>query len=75
MEWKEKGYPTIDWANFDERLAKFHPHLDNILENKRESFYRNAYEERLKSRQNETGEQSVENSEMGYYGSRGAVSM
>ena len=74
-EWKEKGYPVIDWPGFDKRLTKFHAHLDDILENKRESFYRNAYEERLKNRQNETAEQSVENLELGYYGSKGAESM
>lgn len=75
VEWKEKGYPTIDWPGFDKRLTKFHAHLDDILENKRASFYRNAYEERFKSRQNETAEQSVKNLELGYYGSRGAESM
>lgn len=74
-EWKQKGYPTIDWSGFDKRLSKFHVHLDDILENRRESFYRNAYEERLKNRQNETAEQSVENLELGYYGSKGAGSM
>lgn len=74
-EWKEKGYPVIDWPGFDKRLTKFHVHLDDILENKRESFYRNAYEERLKNRQNETAEQSVEDLELGYYGSKGAESM
>lgn len=74
-EWKEKGYPIIDWPGFDKRLTKFHANLDDILENRRSSFYRNAYEERLKSRQNETAEQSVESLEMGYYGSKGAESM
>ena len=74
-EWKEKGYPTIDWPGFDKRLSKFHANLDDILENRQESFYRNAYEERLQSRQNETAEQSVENLELGYYGSKGAASM
>lgn len=75
VEWKEKGYPTIDWPGFDKRLTKFHANLDDILENRRGSFYRNAYEERFKSRQNETAEQSVENLELGYYGSKGAESM
>lgn len=74
-EWKEKGYPVIEWPGFDKRLTKFHAHLDDIIENKRESFYRNAFEERLKNRQNETAEQSVENLELGYYGSKGAESM
>lgn len=74
-EWKEKGYPAIDWAGFDKRLNKFHANLDEILDHRRESFYRNAYEERLKSRQNETAEQSVENLELGYYGSKGAEFM
>lgn len=74
-EWKEKGYPVIDWPGFDKRLTKFHANLDDILENKRVSFYRNAYEERLKNRQNENAERSVENLELGYYGSKGAESM
>ena len=74
-EWKEKGYPIIDWPSFDKRLTRFHADLDDILENRRESFYRNAYEDRLKSRQNEKAEQSVESLELGYYGSKGAESM
>lgn len=81
VEWKEKGYPIIDWPRFDKRLNKFHGHLNDIMENQRDSFYRNAYEERFKSRQNETAKQSMmtgdglENLELGYYGSRGAKHM
>jgi hypothetical protein len=81
MEWKEKGYPIIDWASLDTRLTQLHTHLDDILENRRESFYRNAYEGRIKSRQNETAQQSLmsgaglEHLDLGYYGSRGAKSM
>jgi hypothetical protein len=81
VEWKEKGYPIIDWPRFDIRLNKFHGDLNDILESQRGSFYRNAYEERFKNRQNETAKQSLmigdglENLELGYYGSRGAKHM
>lgn len=80
-EWEAKGYPKIDWQHFDERLAWFHRDLDEILQGKRPSFYRNAFEDHLKSGRNRTLLQAlshgsgIEGLVPGYYGSRGAKLM
>lgn len=80
-EWEAKGYPKIDWQHFDKRLARFHGDLDEILRGKKPSFYRNAFEDHLKSGQNRTLHQtmmsgsSMEGLVPGYYGSRGAKLM
>ena len=80
-EWEDKGYPKIDWTRFEERLAKFHATLKDILRGKRPSFYRNSYEDKLNARQNRTVQESLtsgtgmEGLEPGYYGSRGAKIM
>lgn len=80
-EWEEKGYPKIDWQHFDERLAWFHKDLDEILQGKRPSFYRNAFEDHLKSGRNRTLLQALSHGSVleglvpGYYGSRGAKLM
>ena len=77
-EWNEKGYPKIDWLHFDKRLGNFHTALGDILKGRQKSFYRNAFEDQLKNRQNRTVQQSLtsgvgmEDLEPGYYGSRGA---
>ena len=79
-EWEENGYPTIDWLQFDGRIARFHADLDNILRGRRPSFYRNKFEESLKSNKNRTVQKrfmdsGLEAPELGYYGSRGAKLM
>lgn len=80
-EWKARGYPEIDWQHFDKRLAHFHRELDDILQGKKPSFYRNAFEDRLRSGRNRTLQQammsgsSMEGLVPGYYGSRGAKVM
>ncbi|MCJ1463289.1 hypothetical protein MMC07_001895 [Pseudocyphellaria aurata] len=80
-EWEAKGYPKIDWQHFDQRLARFHGDLDEILRGKKPSFYRNAFEDHVKSGQNRTLHQtmmsgsSMEGLLPGYYGSRGAKLM
>jgi len=80
-EWRERGYPTIDWASFDGRLNHYHLALDNILQKRRTSFYRNAFGDLVKSGKNWTWQQDVmsgnriEELSPGYYGGRGAKLM
>ena len=80
-EWEAKGYPKIDWQHLDKRLARFHGDLDDILQGTRPSFYRNAFEDHLKSGQNRTllkammSGSGMDGLVPGYYGSRGAKLM
>ena len=81
IEWEAKGYPKIDWDHFDQRLARFHMDLENILTGKKPSYYQNAFEDHLKSGHDRTLQQKyMRDSEMdgldpGYYGSKGAKLM
>lgn len=80
-EWEERGYPKIDWDRFDKRLKKHHHVLDAILKGMRQSFYRNALDDMVKSGRNRTLQQKmmsgegVEGLSPGYYGTRGARAM
>ena len=81
QEWKEKGYPKIDWANFDKRLETLNPLIEDILAEKKPSFYRNAFEDRISKGQMKTLKATLFDSATmegvlpGYYGSRGARAM
>jgi hypothetical protein len=76
--WISLGYPTIDWDSLDERIAKHHYFLQNLL-NGASSHYRDALSESVKSGKNRTLKQSMLSSDMplgpGYYGSRGLRAM
>ena len=79
-EWAERGYPKINWEQLDDRIAKFHTSIDNILSERAVSFYRNAFEDVLKNRRNKTLQESliegeIEGTSPGYYGGRGAKVM
>lgn len=80
-QWDVRGYPKIDWENFDSRLAQYHGALDDILKGRRQSYYRNAMKDHLKSGRNRTLQQCLisgsrmEGLELGYYGSRGGKHM
>ena len=83
-EWKRRQYPKIDWPNFQNYLNSFHNVLDDILQQKRSSFYRNAFEDVVMGRKNKTtktvregllDENRIEELIPGYYGSRGARMM
>lgn len=77
-EWAAKGFPEIDWSNFDRRLQKYHPIIDDIVKGTRASFYRNAAEDRMNQSKVMTVQQiwddtaGVDGVSPGYYGSRGA---
>lgn len=81
LEWEKGGYPGIDWHHFDERLKEYHDTLDDILQRRRSSFYRNAFEDVMKSGKERTlhknmmNEDELEELTPGYYGSRGASMM
>ena len=80
-EWATRGYPRIDWRELDLRIAKFHPCIDDVLSRRKFSFYRNAFEDSLKSGKNKTiqkslmGGDEIEGTVPGYYGGRGAKVM
>ena len=81
QEWIEKGYPKIDWAKLDRRLEKLHPLIEDILAEKKPSYYRNAFEDRISKGQMKTLKATLfdgatmEGVLPGYYGSRGARAM
>ncbi len=79
-EWAERGYPSIDWQQLDNRITGFHTSVDDILSRRNFSFYRNAFEDSLKGGTNKTIQESlmadeIEGTSPGYYGGRGAKVM
>ncbi|KAI4098066.1 MAG: hypothetical protein L6R37_006705 [Teloschistes peruensis] len=76
--WKTRGYPTIDWHVFAKRLPGYEDKIVEILNGSRRSFYRNAFEDQVKSGVNRTLQQSImsgsglEGLNVGYYGTKGA---
>jgi hypothetical protein len=79
QEWREKGYPVIDWDTFDERIRGYFSALEKILVTGR-SFYRNILDSTMKSgkaknfRLTISGD-GLDNMSCGYYGSKGACKM
>ena len=79
-EWTQQRYPEVDWDAFEERLERFHEELDNILDLRRPSFYRDELERRVnegKSRNafrnpSAAGQETIV---PGYYGLKGAQRM
>ncbi|KAL8729679.1 MAG: hypothetical protein Q9181_004922 [Wetmoreana brouardii] len=77
-EWREKGYPSIDWQGFAQRLPRYEDAMNRILNGTRRSFHKNAFEDQIKSGVNRTLQQSMmsgsgwESLKMGYYGTKGA---
>lgn len=76
--WRKKRYPDIDWDQFTKRLPMYEDALVEILNGTRRSFYRNAFEDQVKSGVNRTLQQSWmsgsgwQGLNMGYYGTKGA---
>ncbi|KAI4138661.1 MAG: hypothetical protein LQ341_004567 [Variospora aurantia] len=76
--WKAKGYPSVDWTSFPQRLAKYDSALTDVLSGTTSSFYRNAYEDQVKAGGNRTLQQTLmsgsnsEDLKRGYYGTKGA---
>ncbi|KAI4171429.1 MAG: hypothetical protein LQ343_004285 [Gyalolechia ehrenbergii] len=76
--WKDKEYPIIDWHGFQRRLPKYDTALRSVLRGTCQSFYRNMFEEQIKTGANRRLKQAVlsgnasEGLNMGYYGTKGA---
>ncbi|KAF7116741.1 hypothetical protein CNMCM5793_005298 [Aspergillus hiratsukae] len=79
-EWKERGYPEIDWDTFDQRISGHFDDLDRMLVPEATSYYRNVLDTLLKSgkaknfRLTLAGD-ALETICCGYYGTRGANKM
>ncbi|PTU20570.1 hypothetical protein P175DRAFT_0478522 [Aspergillus ochraceoroseus IBT 24754] len=80
-EWEEKGYPTIDWENFHERIRTHFDDLEKrILVPDSPSYYRNVLDTALKSGQAKNFRLTLsgdvlETISCGYYGTRGSGKM
>lgn len=80
-EWAERKYPSINWHQLDARIVKLHGFMDDILSRRKSSFYRNVFEDSLKSGKSKTiqerllGGDEIEGMSPGYYGGRGAKLM
>ncbi|KAL4871622.1 RTC4-like domain-containing protein [Aspergillus spectabilis] len=76
-EWKDKGYPTIDWEKFDQRIEAHFNDLEKLLVPDSSSYYRNVLDTTLKSgkaknfRLTLSGD-GLETISCGYYGTRGS---
>ncbi|KAL8994394.1 MAG: hypothetical protein Q9169_005629 [Polycauliona sp. 2 TL-2023] len=74
--WREKGYPSIAWNEFQARLPKYGDDLVGVLNDTQMSFYRNVLDDQIKSgkrtpKQLMMGGDDREGSKMGYYGTKG----
>ncbi|KAI4248593.1 MAG: hypothetical protein L6R42_009243, partial [Xanthoria sp. 1 TBL-2021] len=47
--WRDKGYPSIEWKEFQARLPKYGDAMIGVLNGTRRSFYRNVLEDQVKS--------------------------
>ena len=76
--WEKQGFPKIDWHGLDGRLNKFHDAINDILQGRKFSFYRNGFEDIIKTRKDRSLQKNlmkdveIEELTPGYYGSRGA---
>lgn len=79
-QWRERGYPTIDWNNFDERIQAHFADIEQLLVPDSPSYYHNVLVSALKSgkarnfRLTLAGD-ALETISCGYYGTRGATVM
>ncbi|KAL3478780.1 RTC4-like domain-containing protein [Aspergillus californicus] len=79
-EWKTRGYPTIEWDKFDQRIESHFKDLEKFLDPEYPSYYRNLLDTLLKSgnvknlKLSLSGD-AVETISCGYYGTRGSGKM
>ncbi|OJJ86436.1 RTC4 family protein [Aspergillus glaucus CBS 516.65] len=79
-EWKSKGYPTIDWDIFDERIRGYYDDLAKFLVPECSSYYRNLLDSAMKSGKAKNFRLTLsggglEDISCGYYGTRGSGKM
>jgi hypothetical protein len=80
QEYREKGYPQIDWSSLNDRLLKYHHHLRDIMFRQKKSRFRERLVETIDSGKERSNKQqwesnSWETSVPGYYGTKGARKM
>ncbi|PLB55163.1 hypothetical protein P170DRAFT_461093 [Aspergillus steynii IBT 23096] len=76
-EWQQKGYPSIDWDKFDDRIAGHFDYIDTLLVSESPSYFRNILDTVLKSGKAKNFKltlsgDGLETISCGYYGTRGA---
>ena len=69
-EWKEKGYPTIDWEELPVRFKAHHEYLLEVV-NGTPSHYRNKLAKEIEIGKGRAMKSAEENLNPGYYGPRG----
>lgn len=79
-EWQEKGYPSIDWDKFDDRIHRHFDYIDTLLVSESPSYYRNILDATLKSGKAKNFKltlsgDGLETISCGYYGTRGSDKM
>ncbi|KAL5359728.1 RTC4-like domain-containing protein [Aspergillus floccosus] len=79
-EWREKGYPEIDWEKFDERIKHHFDDIESLLVPESTSYYRNILDTSLRSGQAKNFRltldgDGLETISCGYYGTQGAAKM
>jgi RTC4-like domain len=77
VEWGVRGYPDINWDGLQSRIEKYYSELEDILEGRTSSYFKESLEVNFKSGKNRTLAQSIMSPNFqaltpGYYGSRGA---
>lgn len=78
--WRERGYPSIDWDKFEERIQGYFADLDQLLVPDNPSYYHNVLVSALKSGNTRSfrltlAGDGLERISCGYYGTRGATTM
>ena len=79
-QWQEKGYPNIDWDNFEQRIQGHFADLEKLLVPDSPSYYHNVLVDALKSGKAKNFRLSLagdglETISCGYYGTRGSTAM
>ncbi|KAH8428093.1 RTC4 family protein [Aspergillus melleus] len=79
-EWQEKGYPSIDWDKFDDRINDHFDYIDTLLTSESPSYFRNILDTTMKSGKAQNfrltlAGDGLETISCGYYGTRGADKM
>ena len=70
-EWKEKGYPEINWNSLDSRIARHHNFIEKLIRGQ-DSHYRNLLDDIVEAGTERNLLKSKGNLTPGYYGSRGS---
>ncbi|KAF3762319.1 hypothetical protein M406DRAFT_72331 [Cryphonectria parasitica EP155] len=71
-QWKEKGYPEIDWKGLKQRIKSHRDHIKSLIEGKAsDSYFGSLLRENIKMGKNRTLLRTEEFLSPGYYGLRG----